>query len=61
MFCFNKATLGREERGLCMGTAYQKEQVVIRNLEFSASLILRRGEGITMELIAYHACMRKSS
>lgn len=46
--------------GSLLGAGHQKDQGMIRSLEFSASsLMLQRGEGLEMELEINHAYVMK--
>ena len=55
--CSNEATLG----GLLDGGGHQKDQAVVRRLEFSAlpTHPPQKGEGMEIELMTDHAYLRK--
>ena len=61
IFCSNEATLGGFLGDSWVGTGHQKDQVIIRSLEFSTPiLIFQRGKKeVKMEVITDQGCMKK--
>lgn len=57
---FYETTQGGLLHGFCKGTGYQKDQGVIRSLEFSAPSS-KEERGTEVELVTPHAYMKKLS